>query len=206
MGIKERREREKELTRRAILTAALEIARQEGWPALTLRKIGEHIEYSVQMVYEYVGNKEAVLLALLQEGFQQLTAAMQQARTSTEGHEQRLWNMAEAYWQFAIRNPELYQLMNGQGGVPLDRSAIGQMVREICAITQSALQDWAQERGVVLEDAEGAADITWSLLHGLVSLALVDRMEGGEQRARNLMHQALQNQCMAWQISSQKKV
>jgi len=116
VGIKERREREKQITRQAILTAAIEIAQQEGWPALTIRKVGERIEYSAPMVYEYFDNKEAVLLALLQQGFQQLTAAIQQARSSKEDREQQLWEMAEAYWQWALRNPELYQLMNGQGG------------------------------------------------------------------------------------------
>jgi len=75
------------------------------------------------------------------------------------------------------------------------------MVQEICSITQEAIQDWAQEREIALQDASGAADIVWSLLHGLVSLGLVNRIEGGEQRARDLMHQALQNQLMAWQIS-----
>ncbi len=202
MGIKERREREKQVTRQAILTAALEIARQEGWPALTIRKVGERIEYSPPMVYEYFDNKEAVLLALLQDGFRQPTAAMQQSRISTADRQQRLLDMADAYWQFAVRNPELYQLMNGQGGVPLDRSVVGQAVQEICLVTQEALQDWAQERGIVLKDAEGAVDIVWSLLHGLVSLHLVDRVGEGQQKARDLMHHAIQSQLAGWQISA----
>jgi AcrR family transcriptional regulator len=202
MGIKERREREKQITRQAILTAALEIARQEGWPALTIRKVGERIEYSPPMVYEYFDNKDAVLMALLQDGFRQLTAAMEHSRSTTDDREQRLLAMADAYWQFAIRNPELYQLMNGQGGVPLDRSAIGQMVQEVCTMTQQAIQDWAQERGIILKDVAGAADIVWSLLHGLVSLHLVNRVGEGEQNASDLMHYAIQSQLAGWQASA----
>lgn len=201
MGIKERREREKHITRQAILTVALQIARQEGWPALTIRKVGEHIEYSPPMVYEYFANKEDILLQLLQEGFRQLTATMQQARTSIEDREERLLKIADAYWKFAISNCELYQLMYGLGGVPLDMTAMAYAVQEVCMTAQEAILDWAEARGVVLQDPLGATEIVWSLLHGLVSLSLVDRVEGGERRARGLMHQAVRDQLVAWKAT-----
>ena len=201
MGIKERREREKQITRQAILMAALQIARQEGWPALTIRKVGEHIEYSPPMVYEYFASKEDILLQLLQEGFRQLTATMQQARMSTEDCEERLLKIADAYWQFATSNRELYQLMHGLAGVPLNTTVMAHAVQEICTTAQEALVDWAQERGITLEDALGATEIIWSLLHGLLSLTLVDRVEGGERRARDLMHHAIQNQLLAWKVT-----
>lgn len=201
MGIKERREREKHITRRAILTAALEIARQEGWSALTIRKVGEHIEYSAPMVYEYFKSKEDILLEILQEGFRQLTATMQQARTSAENGEERLLKIADAYWQFATNNRELYQLMHGLGGVPLDKTAIAQAVQEVCTIAQEAILEWAEIQNVAISDALGATEIIWSLLHGLVSLTLVNRVEGGEQRARDLMHHAIQSQLAGWKIT-----
>ncbi len=201
MGIKERREREKQITRQAILTAALQIARQEGWPALTIRKVGERIEYSPPMVYEYFTRKEDILLELLQEGFRQLTATIQQAEMSTEGREEHVLRIADAYWQFAISNPELYQLMHGLGGVSLDRAVITQAVQEVCMMTQEAILNWAEGRGVALSDAGGATEIVWSLVHGLVSLALVNRVEGGEQRAKNLMHRAIQSQLAGWEVA-----
>ena len=43
MGVKERREREKQELRTGILTAAREIAREEGWGAVTIRKVAESI-------------------------------------------------------------------------------------------------------------------------------------------------------------------
>jgi AcrR family transcriptional regulator len=200
MGIKERREREKQITRQAILTSALQIARQEGWSALTIRKVGELIEYSPPMVYEYFANKEDILLELLRDGFRQLTARMQQARTSTAKPEEQAMRIADAYWQFAISNPELYQLMHGQAGVPLDKAVIAQAVQGVCVTAQEALVDWAEFRGIVLSDALGATEIIWSLLHGLVSLALVNRVEGGEQRAKALMQSAIQSQLAGWEI------
>src|SRR3954463_7333188 len=100
MGIKERREREKRLTRQSILTAAHQIARQEGWPALTIRKVAEEIEYSTPMIYEHFANKEEILLELMREGYQQLIATMQQACFSTEDRRERLFKIVDAYWAF----------------------------------------------------------------------------------------------------------
>ncbi|GCE22939.1 TetR family transcriptional regulator [Dictyobacter kobayashii] len=198
MGIKERRERERQITRQAILDAALQIARQDSWSAVTIRKVGEQIEYSGPMVYEYFANKEAMLLALLQTGFERLLEAMQQARIRSDEFEVQMFDMANAYWDFAVHNRELYQLMHGLGGVPLDREATLLAVHDVCDLTQKVLIEWSQEVEISLPDPLGATEIIWSLLHGLVSLMLVDRIHDGEQRARNLMQQAIRDQLAAW--------
>jgi AcrR family transcriptional regulator len=202
VGIKERREREKQVTRQSILLAARQIARQEGWPALTIRKVAESIEYSPPMVYEYFASKEEILLELMREGFRQLTAAMQQARASTEDRQERLFRIVEAYWSFARSNPELYQIMNGLGGVPLDIQETSQAGRASGMIPLEALQDWARDCGVTLVDAFGATETLWSLIHGMVSLTMVDRIDGGEPRARLLLHQAIQDILFAWCASN----
>jgi AcrR family transcriptional regulator len=192
MGIKERREREKQLTRQSILTAAHQIARQEGWPALTIRKVADQIEYSTPMIYEYFANKEEILLELMRDGYQQLMATMTQARFSTEDRQERLFNIVDAYWSFAHNNPELYQIMNGLGGIPLDSQATAHAGRTASMVSLEALEDWAQTNGIVLQDPFGALEIAWSFMHGMVSLTLVERIEGGEPRARLLLHQGLQ--------------
>lgn len=53
MGIKQRRERERQEIRQRILSAAREIAAEEGWQAVTTRKVDECIEYSQSTIYEY---------------------------------------------------------------------------------------------------------------------------------------------------------
>lgn len=192
MGIKERREREKQMTRESILNAAHRIARLEGWPALTIRKVADEIEYSTPMIYEYFANKEEILLELMRDGYQQLIASMQQARFSLEDRRERLFKIVDAYWDFAQRNPELYQIMNGLGGVPLDSQETARAGRAAGAIPLAALEDWAQASGIVLDDAFGAVELAWGMMHGIVSLTLVERIEGGEPRARLLLHRGLQ--------------
>src|SRR6266702_7510484 len=122
MGIKQRRESERQEMRQemrqSILSAAREIAAEEGWQAVTTRKVAERIEYSQPTIYEYFENKEAILLALLRLGYEQLVAMMQLAFDSTDDPQDRLLAMTEAYWDFAFRSPELYQVMHGLAGTP----------------------------------------------------------------------------------------
>ena len=46
MDTKQRRERERHEIRQAILSAARQIAIEEGWQAVATRKVAERIEYS----------------------------------------------------------------------------------------------------------------------------------------------------------------
>lgn len=202
MGIKERRAREKQVTRESILTAAHQIARQEGWPALTIRKVADAIEYSTPMIYEHFANKEEILLELMREGYRQLIASTQQARFSTEDLRERLFKIVDAYWDFAQSNPELYQIMNGLGGVPLDIQETARVGREAGIVSVAALEDWAKANDIILEDSFGSIEIAWGLMHGIVSLTLVERIEGGEPRARRLLRQGIE--ALMIQMTQQK--
>ena len=69
MGVKERQEREREATTRAILDAARELFVAEGYQNVSIRKIAEKIEYSPAAIYSYFPSKDDIFLALAEEGF-----------------------------------------------------------------------------------------------------------------------------------------
>src|SRR5580693_4926258 len=79
MGSKERIHRLKENTRVNILDAAYDIVKEEGWQALSMRKIADKIEYTAPIIYEYYANKEAILLELSKKGFEMLANQMKAA-------------------------------------------------------------------------------------------------------------------------------
>ncbi|MDR1416635.1 MAG: TetR/AcrR family transcriptional regulator, partial [Prevotellaceae bacterium] len=58
MGHIERRQKEREATRKSIMDTALNIAIAEGWNAVTIRRIADTIEYTPPIVYEHFKNKE----------------------------------------------------------------------------------------------------------------------------------------------------
>ena len=60
MGIKERREREKDNLRQAILDAAGELFVNEGFENVSIRKIAHKIEYSATTIYIYFKDKKDI--------------------------------------------------------------------------------------------------------------------------------------------------
>ncbi len=79
LGSSERRAREKENLRRAILDAARELFVAEGYDAVTMRKIADRIEYSPTTIYLHFKDKDEILLCLSEEGFTLLRACLDKA-------------------------------------------------------------------------------------------------------------------------------
>jgi AcrR family transcriptional regulator len=202
MGIKERRERERQEIRQSILSAARQIAIEEGWQAVTTRKVAERIEYSQPTIYEYFDNKEAILMALLSQGFEQVLSAMRGAKAPHEQPEAQLLAMSHAYWAFAFRCPELYQVMHGLGGVSFSHAETPADARAIFALLRETLQSWIQTNHVVMEEPDAAIDAIWGLVHGLITLAMMGRIAQGEQRAKQIMEQTILDLLHAWRTGS----
>ncbi|MCO6148480.1 TetR/AcrR family transcriptional regulator [Flavobacterium sp. NRK1] len=113
MGSKERILRQKEETRSNILKAARSIVKEEGWQGLSMRKIADKIEYTAPIIYEYFSNKEAILQELTCKGFSILSKDLEAAKIESVDPAEQLEAMWLAYWNFALKNKEMYQLMYG---------------------------------------------------------------------------------------------
>src|SRR4051812_31773071 len=100
-----RRERERREMRVRLLEAARVIASEEGWNAVTIRRIAGRLEYSAPILYQHFASKEELLVELMMVGFAELAERLCLAAEGlTDG---RLVAMAEAYWAFAFSSPEL---------------------------------------------------------------------------------------------------
>ena len=89
MGVKERQEREREATARAILDAARELFVAEGYQNVSIRKIAEKIEYSPAAIYSYFPSKDDIFLALAEEGFRMLFDSSDDCAGSAEHRTRR---------------------------------------------------------------------------------------------------------------------
>lgn len=196
VGIKQRRERERQATYQAILQAALEIASENTWEAVTIRRVAERIEYSPSAIYKYFEDKEAILFALLRQGFQQQWAALERISAQERNPSARLLQIAAAYWDFAWHHPTLYQLM-------FDLKGKVREVEEAKAaflVVRRAIEEWSQASGVKKVDLDGAVDILWATMHGLVALTMAQHIAGGPTRARELLSQATNDLLLAWKM------
>ena len=181
MGIAERKIKQRETVRRSILEASWKIVEQEGWQALSIRRIAEAIEYSIPVVYDHFANKEAILLEFTRQGYGSLNQYMQEAKDSSSEPAAQIEAMAYAYWKFAFENNEYYQLMYGLG-MPTCETV--RQIRELHSFTefvQSSILQVMTAAGNPDADSFLKLHTFWSMLHGLVSINMLNHQGSNEQ-------------------------
>jgi AcrR family transcriptional regulator len=169
-----------------IVAAALQLGRTEGWEAVTMRRLADKIEYSSNFAYRYFSGRDDILLAVVRDGFSRLRNTMATAaHAASTGSKQAnpadaIRRAANAYIDFALAEPELYQLMYGLGGVRvatadtfIDGQAIGDILSDI-------LTDFGDT------DAANHVLQMWATVHGLIALLAIGRLEVDVAHLRTL--------------------
>ncbi len=179
MASKDRILRLKDETRQNILDAAYKIVKNEGWQALSMRKIAEEIEYTAPIIYEYFANKEAILKELTRIGFIYLAEKMAEARDKHTEPAAQLEAMWMAYWNFAFAKRELYQLMFG---VSMNCCLV-----QTDPVLEAPAEMISDAICKILPDKNPSEDeicrryyTFWSVIHGLISINLVNKGSSDE--------------------------
>ncbi len=198
MGIKERRQRQRQQLREGILAAAREIASEEGWRAVTIRKIAAIIEYSPPVIYEYFDSKDEILLELMRQGYAEQLEAVERARRAAEDPEEALIDVGHAWLDLAFKSPDLYQVMYGLGGVSFPVTELRREGEKIAEVLRETIEEILVRNGKEAEDVWGKVNMLWGTVHGLVALAMAGRITGGNEEAQRLADQAARDYLTAW--------
>ncbi len=174
MASKERIQRLKDETKNSILEAAYKIVKDEGWQALSMRKIADEIEYTAPIIYEYFSNKEAILAELNKKGFSYLAKEMEEARNQHENPAAQLEAMWMAYWNFAFKKKELYQLMFGVSMNCCSNQKSPEAEAPAKLVTD-AIRKLMNGKNLSEHEVSRRYYTFWSVVHGLVSINLVNQ-------------------------------
>jgi AcrR family transcriptional regulator len=176
MGIAERREGDKQRMRGRILEAAMKLFLKEGFERVTIRAIAKAIEYSPATIYLYFKDKNEILYALQTIGFEKLYKKQQEVLTIKDPWK-RLRQHGKVYVEFALKNPEYYDLMFIMRGPVIkmkekEKWESGQRSYEFLKenIKECMLAGYLTK---INEDI--ATFAKWSLTHGMASLIIRDR-------------------------------
>lgn len=175
MGIIERRLRQKVEVRTSILQAAWQLVLEEGWQALSIRKIADAIEYSVPVIYTHFENKDAILQEFTKEGFRLLAEEVTKQRDSQDDPSLQLEAIAQGYWDFAFAHKEYYQLMFGLGIPPCEQVNQVSEMKQFSNVLISVIQEVISASRQPETDAFLKFHTYWSILHGLVSIQMIDK-------------------------------
>jgi len=177
LGTKERREREKEEIRQKILDAARELFVQEGYDAVSMRKIAEKIEYSPTAIYLHFKDKRSVLIALCDTDFLRLARELQKIGR-VEDPVERLRQSGRAYIRFALEHPNHYRWMfmtpHPDHGPDESDIRVGNPEEDAWAFLRATVAEAiaAGRLRPELQDADLVAQAVWGSVHGVVSLQI----------------------------------
>jgi len=192
MGITERRIRQKEEVRSAILTTAWQMVKKDGWQSLSLRKIADAIEYSVPVIYDHFHNKEAILFQFAKEGFGLLSKKLRMAKEKYEIPEDQIKAMADAYWNFALRNKEHYQLMFGIGMATCESEKCMPEKTEFRKLLMGPIDDILSKNKKSGPNSGCLKYHTlWSVLHGLVSIKIMGNSDVSDELNKMVLDDAI---------------
>lgn len=164
---------------RTLVQAAQQLIELGGGARLTLREAARVAGVSVAAPYRHFADREALLAAVLADGFRELAAQTGAARQTAAGPLEGLMAVGLAYVRFAAAHPRTYRLMFGpecdKAAHPelmaAGQSAFGVLVDAVTACRAAGLVGPQAE---IPELALGG----WALSHGLASLHADGMLEG----------------------------
>jgi len=173
MGITDRKLRQKEEVRASILDTAWEMVVTEGWQSFSIRKVADAIEYSVPVIYSHFENKDAIMLEFNRKGFQLLAEALAKAKVGQDKPADQIRAMGRAYWDFAFKNKEYYQLMYGLGIPTCATARMIPALQDLTEVITSSIVAMVEPGKKPTFDPWLKYQSFWSMLHGLVSINMV---------------------------------
>jgi AcrR family transcriptional regulator len=177
MTIAERKARDKQEMRRMILDHAKMLFLKDGFENVTIRKIADSMDYSPATVYLYFKDKDEMLYALHTEGFEKFYAEQQKTLAIKDPWE-RLKSCGETYLNFALKNPEYYDLMfimSITGRVISEKEDDWSVGKRSYDVLRNTVRDCIEAGYIPKADVEAASFALWSLVHGMSSLVIRNR-------------------------------
>lgn len=182
MGVKERREREKELRRNAIIDAAEKVFFSSGIDRATMDQVAEEAELSKGTLYLYFKSKEDLYLAIINRGGAILKLLFQNAVAAAPDGLQKVQAIGQAYCEFCASYPHYFNAMLYFESYPIDlevdensfASACWQQNDEIFQILIEALRQGLRDGSIRSDiDPEKMAFVLWGQTTGILQIASI---------------------------------
>ena len=175
MGIKERKDQEKEKMRKLILDAAGEIFAGEGYENASMRKIADKIEYSSTTIYLYFKDKRELFNSLIQNIFGEFLKLIEESTADyREDPEKAIKKGMRTYVDFGLKYPNHYKVafMTDTKVSPENyqrEDDIGQMALNNL---RTLIQECVKQNVFPELDIELTTQLLWTINHGVTSLLI----------------------------------
>jgi AcrR family transcriptional regulator len=178
----------REALERDLLKHAAGILKRGGIEALSLRELGRAADVSRSAPYHYFEDKAALLQRLGADGFGQLAAAIRKRVAQTQDPAIRLKLGFQSYYDFALRERHLFELMfanvltrdlKPKPGQPPFAFSSPQAL-DAFALMLEGVGAWLATRPDDRRDPAIVVNIFWAFVHGVAVLALDQNVKHGD--------------------------
>ncbi|MEM6964302.1 MAG: TetR/AcrR family transcriptional regulator [Bacteroidota bacterium] len=164
----------------SILDAAGELFVANGYESTTLRKIAAKVEINPATIYNYYKSKEEIFFALQKRAFSKFYEEFADVRKSDARGIVKLRKMGRKYVNFALKNQNIYELMfimKNPMRAAEEHDPTWEIGGKNYELLKETLQECIEEDSVKFRDVESGAFMIWSMIHGLVSLVIMERCQ-----------------------------
>ena len=200
MGLEERRKREKEGRRKAILKAARKLFFEKGLQSITVENIAKVAELSKGTVYLYFNSKEEIYAQILLDDIDKFNSSLSTIFRKDESAAEMLKQFANVYISFFLNDRELFRILmtfmlhtdHLNFSEELTLQLIQTTNRPINIIEQ--IFQKGIDRGEFLPDINNRQNrnALWGLMNGIISLHIFAGKESTrDQRIRSTVREGL---------------
>ncbi|MEQ9076936.1 MAG: helix-turn-helix domain-containing protein [Sandaracinaceae bacterium] len=210
------RAKRREETSAAIVEAALAIVTEEGFDALTMKRLADELGYAIGAFYRYFPSKDALLLAVQRRVLELLAEELAEARRRLDAHlarepasEQvaalaRIVALAQVYETLPTRRPAHFRLLSRWLGEPepmVGTEAAAPAMPVLLALFGSvpALLVEAEAVGALRPgDVSRRGNLLWGALQGVLQLRKLDRFGVDAFRPGPLAQELYRTVLLGW--------
>lgn len=175
--------------KRAILDEARRTLLEQGYPALSTRKIASAVGCTATSIYLYFKSKDALVHALIDEGFEELNGRIDAATTAEGTPLERLERGARAFVEFGLERPPYYEIM-----FCLRQEQMERYPAESYRRARRSLETFARLASMGPAEGLHRGTIVLAALHGLVTLLIARRVDVRLDREA-LIRDAIRSTC-----------
>jgi len=165
--------------RRAVLDRAVQVIAADGAEALSLRALAADLGVSHTAPRHHFVSRQGLLTAVAAEGFRELWSRLDRIREAGGS----FGDVGVGYVEFALDRPAHFSVMFTPAALDLDDPELDQAMDAAFALLRQGVDELPDP--AVREDAAAAVIASWSLVHGLATLALTGNLD--KARVRDLV-------------------
>lgn len=156
----------------ALIAAGLQLLIEKGVNGLNLREVARRAGVTHAAPYRHFADKEALIAAIAEDGFQRLGERIRTAHTATTGDAAtKLTTLGRAYITFALEEPDSFRLMFSHTIAHREQyPALYTAAKAGFLLLQSIIEEGIAAGIFMCADSMALTKSVWSMVHGLATL------------------------------------